>query len=119
MYTFKHTFDEDYLLVSFEDVPSKEIRKVFKTLIMKSIEIAPCIQGIDKTNSNSFGKLRVKVMALENIICSSLFYVRITVGPFIVKSKFIQGYDESTYLNYKQALTNAKKDYTKMFNYGL
>ncbi len=43
VYAFKHTFDEDYLLVSFEDVTNKEVRSVFKKLVMKSIEIAPCI----------------------------------------------------------------------------
>jgi len=119
VFAFKHTFDEDYLLVSFEDVQSNEMRKVFKTLVMKSIEIAPCIQGIDKTNSNSFGKLRIKIMSLENIICSSTFYVRITVGPFVVKSKIMPGFNECTYLNYKQSLINAKRDYTKMFDFSL
>ena len=119
VFAFKHTFDEDYLLVSFEDVKNNEIRHVFQTLVMKSIEIAPCIEGINETNCNSFGKLRVKVMTLQNIVCSNTFYVKITVGPFVVKSKFIQGYDEPTYLNYKSKMIKAMKDYTRMFNFQL
>jgi len=87
---------------------------------MKSIEIAPCIQGINETNSNSFGKLRIKIINLENIICSRTFFcVQITVGPFVVRSKCIPGYDEETYLAYKSQLINAKKDHTRMFNYQL
>jgi len=39
------------------------------------------------------------------------------VGPFVVKSKFIQGYDEATYLNYRSKMIKAMKDYTRMFNY--
>lgn len=118
VYAFKHTFDEDYLLVSFEDVTNKEVKSVFKKLVMKSIEIAPCIQGINETNSNSFGKLRIKIINLENIVCSRTYFcVQITVGPFVVRSKYIPGYDEATYQSYKTSLINAKKDYTRMFNF--
>jgi len=59
---FKHTFDADYLLVSFEDEVYNDIKTTYKRLIQKSLETSNCVMEINEKNRNSFGKLRVKIM---------------------------------------------------------
>ena len=84
----KHQFDKDYLLMSFEEEEAP-LEKRFKDLTMRSLEISSNMQGLDETNMYSFGKLRLKLIDLKNLPCSSTFFVRVSSGPFTLRSRKI------------------------------
>ncbi len=83
---FRHKFDSDYMLVSFEE--NICLSSLYKKLVMKSIDSVPnqgeikCVGDLDETNKSSFVKIMVRINTIENFFNSCTFYVRISTGPY-------------------------------------
>ena len=94
----KDKFDLDYLLLSLEeDAISTDSLEYFKErfslLVGKSHELSPAMNPVSLSNRNAFGKLKLKILSLENLACSNTFFIRVTSDPFVVTSRKIIGFD--------------------------
>ena len=59
----------------------------------KSHELAPNMMPVTLSNRNAFGKLKLKILQLDNLACSNTFFIRVTSDPFVVESRRIVGFD--------------------------
>ena len=82
----KHNFDKDYLLINFEQT-DVSLQQRFKDLTHQSLERSKIIENLNSTNMYSFGKLKIKLIDIKNLVCTSTFFVRISSGPFVVSSR--------------------------------
>ena len=94
----KHEFDLDYLLLSLEEDPTcvnvdEYFRDRFELLVSKSLEESTSMMEVNQTNRHAFGKLKLKILSLENLACSNTFFIRVTSEPFVVTSRKIIGFD--------------------------
>ena len=94
----KHEFDLDYLLLSLEeDATTTDYLQYFKDrfsiLVAKSHEISPFMMPVTLSNRSAFGKLKLKILSLENLACSNTLFIRVTSEPFVVTSRKIIGID--------------------------
>jgi len=96
----KHEFDLDYLLLSLEeDATTTDENRLeyfkdrFQLLVAKSHELSPTMMPVTLSNRNAFGKLKLKILTLENLACSNTFFIRVTSDPFVVTSRKIIGFD--------------------------
>ena len=94
----KHSFDLDYLLLSLEQDPTctnvdEYFKDRFELLVSKSLELSPTMLPVNQCNRHAFGKLKLKILSLENLACSNTFFIRVTSDPFVVTSRKIIGFD--------------------------
>jgi len=94
----KHEFDLDYLLLSLEeDATTTDYLQYFKDrfsiLVAKSFELSPAMMPVTLSNRSAFGKLKLKILSLENLACSNTLFIRVTSEPFVVTSRKIIGID--------------------------
>ena len=102
----KHSFDLDYLLLSLEEDPTctnvnEYFKDRFELLVSKSLEISPTMLPVNQCNRHAFGKLKLKILSLENLACSNTFFIRVTSDPFVVTSRKIIGFDAERLLELK------------------
>lgn len=58
------------------------------------------------SNRNAFGKLKLKILSLENLACSNTLFIRVTSDPFVVTSRKIIGIDSERLQAYKKQREN-------------
>lgn len=79
------------------EVEDKEKLQYFKArfnlLVTRSLEVSPTMVKLNETNQYSFGKLKLGILSLENLACSSTFFIRITMHPYVLNSRKIIGLD--------------------------
>ena len=71
-------------------------------LVGKSHELSPAMMPVTLSNRNAFGKLKLKILSLENLACSNTFFIRVTSDPFVVTSRKIIGFDEDRLMALKR-----------------
>ena len=98
----KHEFDLDYLLLSLEEDATtidklQYFKERFQLLVGKSHELSWTMMPVTLSNRNAFGKLKLKILSLDNLACSNTLFIRVTSDPFVVTSRKIIGFDIDRY----------------------
>ena len=120
----KHEFDLDYLLLSLEEDATtvdqlEYFKDRFQLLVAKSHELSPTMMPVTLSNRNAFGKLKLKILSLENLACSNTFFIRVTSDPFVVTTRKIIGFDQERLQILKRQLEAHGKSKQKLFNYSI